>query len=344
MDIPWSQVNTSALTTSSVNLLHFLVSDNERRIIIFVISNIIGAMLTVFGIICNIFNIIVFAKQGFKDTINISLCSIAVADTGTLLAVLWGYLCVTPALHRVFRHFYIDEFVYITSTWPHLYFTRVTAILTCQVTIERYLCIAYPLLVRRLINPRGIAISVVLIYLATSTTVIPVFVTGRLGSKVMWSSNRTLVGLLLSWQTSNVIQMTSVYSSSLQTTAFSIVLITTGLLVRKLYSVSKWRNKNTSGCLNISQRDKRVASMVIVVAATFIICFLPVVLFLLVTVSFPQISDSAYYRNLLTILISCVFLLEATQMTLNIFIYLKMSTHFREMSVSLFECLKPREN
>ncbi|CAG5121458.1 unnamed protein product, partial [Candidula unifasciata] len=253
-----------------------LVSDEDTELILLVISCIIRGTVTIFGIIFNIINAMVFTKLGLQETSNVLFLAIAVADLGALLTLLLGSVCQNPPMFEVFQNVDMAEILFLASAWPHYYFTLVSAILTCQITIERYLCIAFPLAVRRLIRTSRAVISIVAVYTTTLSFVLPVFTSIQLGLEFSLTKNSTIFGLILSPDMVSTIQMTNLFNNVIHITAFFIVSLTTTLTVHKLVAMSKWRNANALSVNSISSRDKKISRMVISNAISFIVCLIPV--------------------------------------------------------------------
>lgn len=49
------------------------ISDTAMEIILWIIFDVVCMTFNIFGIVTNVVNIICFAKQGFQDSVNISL-------------------------------------------------------------------------------------------------------------------------------------------------------------------------------------------------------------------------------------------------------------------------------
>ncbi|XP_059170413.1 uncharacterized protein LOC131951960 [Physella acuta] len=129
--------------------------------------------ICVFGIFFNIINIIVFVKQGFEESVNISLLGLAVADTAALTSQVWMNMMFSPIVPYVPYAWYTT--LYLTGSWPHVTSTRAVSLLTVFITLERYLCVALPLKIKRIITHKTTAIIVTFIFLFTISTAIPVY-------------------------------------------------------------------------------------------------------------------------------------------------------------------------
>ncbi|CAG5132463.1 unnamed protein product, partial [Candidula unifasciata] len=70
-----SEVKHNNTTTDLAVLFvyHGLVSDNTREIFQWIFFAVLSQVISCFGTVTNIVNIICFLKTGFKDVVNISL-------------------------------------------------------------------------------------------------------------------------------------------------------------------------------------------------------------------------------------------------------------------------------
>lgn len=60
-------------TFSTQEMTKKLVSDSLRTIFQWIVFAVMNQLVDIFGTVANIINIICFVKQGFKDSVNISL-------------------------------------------------------------------------------------------------------------------------------------------------------------------------------------------------------------------------------------------------------------------------------
>ncbi|XP_059151503.1 uncharacterized protein LOC131937844 [Physella acuta] len=73
-----------------------LVTDETRVVCEIVFVVIIQGFLGVFGSLTNIINIMVFIKQGLKETVTISFLALCLADLGNVLPLVWASVCSNP--------------------------------------------------------------------------------------------------------------------------------------------------------------------------------------------------------------------------------------------------------
>ena len=127
-----------------------LVSKRTRDIVVTINMAILSQIISVFGVVANIINIVVFIKQGFGEAMTVTLTGLAVADLGTVTCQVWLSICWNPwfnyeRLNLPFRPMHVE---YLSACHPRMSSVRVSAWILALVTFERCLCIAIPFKVR----------------------------------------------------------------------------------------------------------------------------------------------------------------------------------------------------
>ncbi|XP_035828160.1 uncharacterized protein LOC101851830 [Aplysia californica] len=100
-----------------------LVDDDVLRIFILVFFVVALGTISFFGIVFNAINIIVFIKQGFKDTVNIALFSLAISDLGAVVPLLWESICFNPSFANADLPFDTQDIVYLTAGVVPVYYS-----------------------------------------------------------------------------------------------------------------------------------------------------------------------------------------------------------------------------
>ncbi|BFZ05464.1 hypothetical protein BsWGS_08502 [Bradybaena similaris] len=226
----------------------------------------------------------------------------------------------------------MSEINYVTSVWPHSYFVRVTGMLTCVVTTERYICISYPLKVRRIVTPRRTVILNISLFVIMTAGIVPLFASTYAVVRVSVSRNRTVIGLITK-EAMAIESYVRYANNALRPVTFVIVLLMTILLIYKLKSSAKWRHSTATNSKSgsISTKDKRVVVMVLVIAMFFIACYLPLLVNFFGSVFEKEFTVTGKYKNLFTSIGIFLFVLEAINSTVHIFIYLRMSSKYRDV-------------
>ena len=156
--------------------------------------------------------------------------------------------------------------------------------------------------------------------------------------------NRTLLGIETSAGCEDIEAVVFILNICSAWLSFAVVIICSAILIRNLRNSSRWRGSgslrtNKAGN-NLVTRDRIIVKMVVTVSLIFILLFTPVTVTLLIIVLKPDFSIKGRYKNLFMVVHSFVFLLEGVNSSVNILVYLKMSSKFRASFVKLFKFKK----
>ncbi|GFN99642.1 chemosensory receptor a [Plakobranchus ocellatus] len=304
------------------------------------------------AIIANSLNIAVFVKLGFSEPSNISLTTLAICDF--ILAVLstWSNLCFWLTYHNVRLPFHGVNVTFLTGGAQGAFLSTTVAWITAFISLERCLCILFPLKVRRLITPRGTFVAMPIIILFTFC---PSFYT-YIRYKFVWVFNPYLNESILNTTPVNsefailFEKISLVICGVLQPLlAFSIVVICTVLLVVQLRKISSWRLSVTSAKSQrvqpeenqastssaaesrISQKEERLVRMVVAIATIFIVSYIPTCILLLCYVVFDEYNLFGVNSRLFIVSGYIISLGQPISGSVNILIYYKMASRFRSV-------------
>ncbi|CAG5115475.1 unnamed protein product [Candidula unifasciata] len=316
----------------------YIVSDEVLAQLSFINFVILTGSISSLGVVFNIINIIVFIQLGFKDPLNISLLGLAIADTGSLLPMIWISICNNPLLAQQYSHLNFQGIQHLTAGWPHVCFSRISSLLTAFITLERHLCVALPLKIKSIITPRRRINIVVSIFIISTVGVIPTYFGAGLGPTLNWATNMTTIGLVYYTNGQNIENAAIMFSTFTQLLAFVVVTISTLGLVQTLQQKSKWRQTTSSSSNNtsISNRDQKTVKLVVIISVIFIASYLPISMSLLGMLSYGEFTMVGMYRNLLLAFATVFFCLESFNASVNIFVYLIMSSKYRNKFMSIF--------
>ena len=120
---------------------------------------------------------------------------------------------------------------------------------------------------------------------------------------------------------------------------FFLVAVSTTLLVIRLKQNLEWRNEagkqsyKSSG----SQKERKAARCVVAICIVFIVCFTPNVALFVAHLMYPQFSSfDPYLGSLKRVLYAFSSLLQVLSSAVNIVIYYRMGTKYREVFNALF--------
>ncbi|XP_005113278.1 uncharacterized protein LOC101860473 [Aplysia californica] len=271
-----------------------LISGEDLGIALIVTVVGLCGLFSLLGIVTNVTNLVVFAKLGFQDNINISLM-------GELI----------------------------------------TGLITAFITFERCLCIVLPLRVRTIISPGRTKRLVVSLFLLLFCLFLPCYYTNQLAWVFVPERNTSILKITRTPALEVVNQIISMTQGVLiNTFSFVTVIICTTVLVVKLNKKTKWRKatagKGSGGSGDLGLKEKKVAKTVTFIGAIFIVCSLysTVVFFCLV------IDTDLFVRgkneNLFLLANSISILLTTINSSVNMFVYLKMSSKYRAVFLQTF--------
>ncbi|XP_005091349.1 violet-sensitive opsin-like [Aplysia californica] len=312
-----------------------LISDQAKHVFTVVGAVVLADLFCVFGIGANILNIIVFAKQGTVDTVNISLLSLAIGDLGALTTQLWLNICLNPWFEESDIPFISSEIQSQSAGFPNRYFTKVTGWVTAFIMFERCLCIALPLKVKSIITRKLAIVFNVTLFVLLGMTLFPTFYTSYYDWKFVPKRNRTLIGIFYTENRKEVLEISLIITEFLVTfSSFTIVTVCTLVIVIKLIKKAKWRSSASGASIvsgdNMSGKDRSVARMVVVIAAIYIISFTPSTALLTTRAFVPELNFIGRYANLNRVIAVIGMFSEAVASSINIFVYYNMSSKYRK--------------
>ncbi|XP_005099820.1 probable G-protein coupled receptor B0563.6 [Aplysia californica] len=323
-----------------------LISREFRDMFEYVIE-LIMFFINSFGVLANAVNIRVFLRQGVaSDTTTIGLFSLAISDFMGCIFML------PPSTCFFFRDLDFVDFrnctgyTAMTCHYAHIIFSRITCWLTVYISIERTLCVLFPLKVKFLLRPKLTKRVVITIYVfwiifhlpyATNTYMVPEF------SPVY---NASIVQIKETSIAQTFLYINLLLATTILTTiAMIVVAINTAILLNKLKSASKWRREVTSaaslssssahppvtsskrsGFKPVSSKEKEVVSTVTSITAIYLAgSHIPAI----ATVSVPGLSLSGSNSHLFYTLYYCKYFMDSLSSSVNIFFYLRLSSRYK---------------
>ena len=301
----------------------------------------------IFATVANVITITVYARLGFADSTNISLTALAISDLG--IAITSITTCLGALLPLLPNANFTREIFLPISGNPHLLFSRVSALITTYLSIERYLCVLMPLKIKTIITPKRTLRAMVVIFGSTFCLVYPVqLVRYPPGWKFYPERNRTLLGILSNNNAAIVLLhkiCLLIISTTLPFVTFLLVSVCTILLSLSLRQSKAWREANTPASSNgdtgaetareKSKEDKAVKT-IITIATVFIVTSLPSCVFVIASVTIPGFHVGLRYYRLFYVLGMSYFGVNSINSGANVIIYYKMSRKFRNATLSLF--------
>ena len=289
--------------------------------------------------------IIVYRRLGFGDATNVSLTALAASDlVGSVTAILSCLCHVIAAIPNV--PFTYEIFMFSVYT-PHLMATRVSALITSYISVERYMCVLLPLKVKSLITPKRTSRAMVFLFVAgfigwpIDCVVYPIHksffpILNRTMLRASLSTDPTMIKL----REFNHIYYTFILPMS----TFFIVLLCTILLSVSLQKSKAWRDENKSNTAikgdvkkgAAKSKEARAVKLVMSIAIVFLISTILSSTFMVFVLIVPGFEIGGRYTNMYAVGGLMWLMVDNINYCANVFIYYKLSTKFKSTIRSLF--------
>ncbi|XP_059170161.1 neuropeptides capa receptor-like [Physella acuta] len=325
--------------TTSVKTNQLFISDAELDTAENLLDVGLISVFAVSGIVTNILNLIVFSAQGFHDSVNISLTTMAIWDLlkcvfGLFIRIYGPLGWYSPALKKTWKSLTAPNMVYL-----QVFCNYVSYILAAYVAFERCLCVCVPFKVKAIFTPRLTLFMMVLI----SVMVIVSFGCIFFVFDIVWVFdpvfNQTVAlhryNDVYKTHGPKIIEYFTYIGIMNPIFAFVVILVCTIIIVVQLHKMSKFRLKSAhktstdSKRADMTSRDKQVVKMLLVVIIVYIVALLP--RFALHAGKFiePEFYYLKRYNNLFTVCANIVMAVDFLNSSVHLFIFLSMSTNFR---------------
>ena len=302
----------------------------------------------------NIVTIIVLKRMGFSDSTNVSLTALAISDLGS--AVTAAMCALSIFLPNIPGAWFTSEIFTVFASQPHLMFSRISALLTTYISVERYLCVWLPLKVKHIITPKRTFVAMVTLFALPFAFNLHLSLSFPVGWKFYPEKNKTLLGLL------PVKSQFIVVLDRIRRTLFSVplplmtsitVLFCTILLALELYKNKKWRDKNkaagkmaneTSDAESAAMKSKetRAIERVIAITTVFIVSSIPSSIHVMVVLAVPDFSVYGAYSRMYLLTGLGYMLVDSLNCSANVIIYYRMSTKFKH-AIRILLCNKAEQ-
>ncbi|GFO26306.1 peptide receptor gpcr [Plakobranchus ocellatus] len=325
-------MSSSQMYTELMALDIFL---NLRQIIFWSILSI-----SIFGVIGNMLIILVYIRLGFSETIHASYVALAVSDLLSVLSVNWIAICNTPLINLLLNRLSIvtnlSQFIQITGARPHLVFSKTTALITAWISMERCLCVVFPMKVKLIITRTVNTVVLVMIFIIGCGPSMISYIAVRSELREDPLKNQTRLFFFVSGNDHPLnVSAYFLYYVAFPVFSWVVVIVNTTVLIIKLKQSANWRKQHlkfptTSATQSTtSGRTNRVTKTVVIVASIFIACSLPFSLTFSAWTFLPEFYRKAKFRDLFLLNSSLVFLLSEVNSSVNIIVFTIMGARFR---------------
>ncbi|KAL8620635.1 hypothetical protein ACOMHN_029525 [Nucella lapillus] len=217
----------------------------------------------------------------------------------------------------------------------HSGFLLVTNLISIVIAVDRWVCVTWPLRAASVMSTRNTgAVITVLSVLIFAGNQILAFKYDVTCAYVRGVTTRPLLYALPSrlYQRNPVLMDTLdafVFSSLVPTIAVLLTATTTTLTALRLRRIALWRDGAARGSDVITQKEKSLTSMLVVISCVFVICVSPRVVRAWCTFFFPEFRAWGKRCGLLLVTEALMNALLAANSTVNFFVYYTMGSRFR---------------
>ncbi|CAL1531685.1 unnamed protein product, partial [Lymnaea stagnalis] len=343
------------------------ISDEAILYIKYVVLYSAEPMVILFGLGANIFNIFVFTRMGLKDSVTVSLCSLAISDIWFLLirSMVPSSLIIILFPRVAPRTIDITDVAY-ACFWYSMVFYDTSMLIRVYTAVTRACCVAIPLTFRNTFTKKVTIYVVGTVFCLSLATRMPLLVCQ--GFQSVFDSKANMTKLVLSFTALRpaALAVSDIVNRNIITWgAIIVVLISLFVLKLKLVSAAKFRlgahnsnvtselkSRNKSNALKfLHKRDKKaevslsssvesnsflvgkdlqVLKVVILVSVIFIFCAVPPAVSGVIRQLVPDFNIGGRYGTVfqvITTVFDCCSYLNAS---LNVFVYYNYNTKFRQ--------------
>ncbi|KAI8793161.1 growth hormone secretagogue receptor type 1 [Biomphalaria glabrata] len=316
------------------------LSYGGRNIFILVNHVVLSNLISLFGLGANVVNILVFSRQGLKNSMNLSFFVLAITDLMGLLTQLWHNFCLNPYVSLIDAPVSFTEIQFLTAGSPNACLVRITGWITVYITGERCLSIALPLKIKQIVTFERTAAILICIYLVNMASLAPLYFSAYFSWKIDPTHNATIMGVDFSSNIASILDLVFIFMVTLALMAFSCAIILTTILIISLKQKSKWRQASTydkdNGDKGLSSKDKKTIRMVIVVASVLIVCYTPASINSILTPLVPGYSINGDQSNSFEAGWSFAFLLHSINSSVTMLLYYNMSSKYKSTFHQIF--------
>ncbi|GFS01300.1 peptide receptor GPCR [Elysia marginata] len=339
-----------------------IVNDNILLAFEVVVGYWAVLILASLGVVTNSLVMIVFLRQGFRDSVNVSLFSIAVWDQ---------VKCLAGVVYRFDRPLGLVNPVWGVNwrwmTWQYLVYMPifsgyVSYALATYVSVERCLSVSIPFKVKSLITPRltsSFMIVLSLVVFGSFSAVFFIYSVEYTHSPVYNASVASVILNNLFYAHGEFISKMYKFLGIFYPAVFCTIMITTSAIIvfhlkRSAHAFDRGQSVNSSSAVvavgdasrasaNMTSREVKVTKMLLVIIFIYLMDFVPRLSLYVASFIEPEFYAFRKYHNLMVVTSNFVWILDFINASGNFFIFMAMSTNFRKTFYEIYPSCEPKE-
>ncbi|XP_059153970.1 uncharacterized protein LOC131939582 [Physella acuta] len=301
----------------------------------------------------------VFARMGFKDTVNISMACIKFWDlvrvlTGAVHRLYGPISCFSPAMGKSWQNITISTVVKV-----QLVAGSVSYMMGTYVSIERSLCVSIPFTVRSVLTPSRTLMICILLSTVVFGSLIPVILLYEYSWVFSHEFNATIAvygysQIYYKYLGPLYMEVNSSMGFLFPVVSLTVMILSTFIISYHLRKSSEKRQGFLSAKhvvkvdprhAGMSRRERKVMKMLLVVILMYITNLLPRVIHYLAMLCEKEIYTFRYYNNIFWVSL----LLDFINSSFHLFIFYFMSSKFKSTLLNMLpnrdsETLKETKN
>ncbi|KAL8569048.1 hypothetical protein ACOMHN_020491 [Nucella lapillus] len=332
----------NASSSSSLSPPLFIPCENPRNIVSPFVPKMIDLVvhagifpvLVTCGVITNVINMAVFARQGLSNRINVCLFSLALSDAGSLIFVMGSKAHTLISLGDPVAGNYWQQRHLALLFGSYLAFSVISNVITAIIAMERCLCVLNPLKAAKFFRTKHMKmlISAVALYLlvVNNVSLLTKYQTIQVTNPLTNTSsyvNRLTPFHLRHREFLDIIAR--IVSVTLRILSLFIVIICTTAIFFRLKVTATWRRSTASNMTSVEKQEASMTRMLLTVCCVYVMCMTPSATRTLLLHSIPGFLPIGYLCNIFRVATSLALLLEAFNASINLLIYFNQSSQYR---------------
>ncbi|XP_013087683.2 neuromedin-U receptor 2-like [Biomphalaria glabrata] len=306
-------------------------------------------ILSVVGVLTNIFNMLVQMRLGLKSSMAIGIFALSMTDL--VVTFLQLVISVCYVLDKIYPDYGIDFWavgVFVFS-WARYMFFFVSGWITTTISIERCFCVVSPFQVRTIFTKKRCVAAILFIYAVHFSLIVPIYAV----QKLIWTStsscedNQTATSvftftIVFTEEFIDVqVILNNVYAIALSVTSQCIIIVCTIWMIYSLKSSARVRVDENQAILTkpnftvLSERERRMVKVVLGLVILLTSCNIPRYAIICVYYFLPGMNAGSY-KNLSDFLWDISDLLSVINCSSNFFVYLLLNVNFKKTLATLF--------
>ncbi|GFS14243.1 chemosensory receptor B [Elysia marginata] len=305
------------------------------------------------GIIANIINIIIYIRNGFSESVNVSLLGLAISDLLSLIFTVLFIVLLNPKYMESPDLDWISiDFALLILVYPRLATVQISCVITVYITVERCLCFVIPLRVKTLLTPKRSAfVLLTIVVLALPNLALP-YTAAKLDWRWDPYFNRTAIGLVLTRHDSfELLRINYMINLSLQLGSILALVLSNVALALSVNRQAKWRAQTTATTSQLGQtpapnrsrpngvttnRNKRLAKMIQFLSMIHFVTYFLSTSFYVISLVLPAFRLHGQYHYEYVFCGMAAVVAQALNSSINIVFYYRMNKSFRNTFNKMF--------